>query len=48
MIYLPILIFFVFIPLILLGIALEDLGWYSNWSRKRQWKHMKKHYDNNK
>ena len=35
MIYLPILIPVLGIPALLLMIALEDLNWYRNWSRKR-------------
>jgi hypothetical protein len=38
MIYLPILIPLLGIPALLLMIALEDLQWYRNWSRKKMFK----------
>jgi Flp pilus assembly protein TadB len=45
MIYLPILILILGVHALLLLSALHEFVWYRNWSRKRQFKSMKKHYN---
>lgn len=47
--YLFTILLFILSPLvIILLIALEEFVWYRRWSRKRQFKKIKKHYDKNK
>jgi type III secretory pathway component EscU len=47
-IYLPILLIIIGIPALLLLIALEDLYWYQQWSRKKMIKQYHKDIARNK
>ncbi len=47
MIYLPILIPVLGVSFLLFLIAADEFVWYRNWSRKQQFKAMKKYYENN-
>jgi hypothetical protein len=44
-IYFPLLLLVLGVTSLLLLIGLDEMLWYRNWSRKRQWKRMRKHYD---